>query len=351
MNRVPKHIITTQAVVAGDRRTVSIEFVVDGEAVWTTSADAETMDALIESLGHTRVQLLDPIPDDVDFSTPKSNSAFNPRWRIVPDSENKYACLWIRHPGLGWHGYMLPRHEAGSIAKHLIRTPLFKTAAQKLASLSPQATAFGNEEFLITTEGLGFYYFGKGKSYVGTDPFEQIEFDSDRSAGIVAGSVVDQRLVESIKTMMITTEEEKIKEISDQLFRPSGPLGSFSNKIQLAFAFGIISTEAYEDLLIVKNIRNDFAHHLNLDTFDAHSIRDRCRNLKMIDKHVGPVPPIPDLHEIGFSVAEKPSPYLGFPDYQARLANPRFRYVMTAQLINFKLGTGSNGPNFVYPMI
>ncbi len=351
MTTKPNLAFRTLAELAEGGKSVDLEFIIDGSAVWAATANAETLDYLITVLGDKRAQLLDIVSNDLDFATSRPFSAINPRWYVIPDLDNKLACLCIRHPGLGWHIYAIPRSEAGSIAKHLIRTPKFKTVEEKIASLSTQATSFGGEDFLITTEGLGFYYFGKGKSRLGTDPFEQIEFDSDRAAGIVAGAVVEQRLTQAIKSKMLNENADHAKIAMGDTFRSSGPLGSFSSKINLAFLCKIISFEAFKDLNILKGIRNDFAHDLSLDTFDSSSIKDRCGNFMIINKHVGPVPLMYDIENIPVEIHEQRDPYLGYPDYLERLANPRFRYTMTAQLLNYALGSGASNPDQILPMI
>lgn len=105
-----------------------------------------------------------------------------------------------------------------------------------------------------------------------------------------------------------------------------------------------------KDLTNLKNIRNDFAHKLDHDSFDIPSIRDRCKNLILVDRHVGPVPNSP-LDGTGFPVASRPTPYMGLPDYQQKLSDPRFRYTMTAQLISYALGEGSERPDAPLPLV
>jgi DNA-binding MltR family transcriptional regulator len=44
------------------------------------------------------------------------------------------------------------------------------------------------------------------------------------------------------------------------MFDPSGPLGSFSTKIVLAFLIGMFTKESTQDLHIIREVRNEFAH-------------------------------------------------------------------------------------------
>ena len=273
----------------------------------------------------------------LSFRRAPAIAAYDPRWYVSTDTENKFTTFAIRHPGLGWSLYGFPRHEAGNIAKWL-RKVIAITSTRD--SQSPQATSFGGDSFLITTEGLGFYYYGKGEKRIGPNPFEQIEFDSDRAAGIVAGSIAETRLEQALQSRLRT-----IQEIVQQLFRPSGALGPFSTKIDLAYLMRVLSDEAYRDLTNIKNIRNDFAHKLDHDAFDVPSIRDRCKNFILVDRHIGPIPSTDVIF------VSRPNPYMGLPDYQSKLSDPRFRYTMTAQLTSYALGEGSENPDHPLPLV
>jgi len=336
--------INVEATTAEDGRSVTLTFTEGGAPVWIMATDTASVEAIIGALGAARGKMLEPVitnmPDGVH-----PLAAHNPRWYVLPDSTNKFATLWLRHPGLGWSGFGFPRHEAGNIARHLIRTPAITSPEDKLSSLPGNATSLSGDGFLLTTAGLGFYYYGEGDSHIGPDPFEQVEYDSDRAAGIVAGSIIERRLEQALKSIM----KKQNKAASDFLFRPSGPLGSFKTKIDLAYLLGLLSDDAYKDLTNLKNIRNDFAHELELDTFDKPTIKDRCANFVLVDRHVGPVPDR-STHEILVQVPTV-QPYLGLPDYKEKLANPRFRYVMTAQLLSSALGMASHSPGHELPFV
>jgi DNA-binding MltR family transcriptional regulator len=48
--------------------------------------------------------------------------------------------------------------------------------------------------------------------------------------------------------------------LTERLFTGYGPLSSFSGKIDISFALGLIPQETYADLRAIKDIRNCFAH-------------------------------------------------------------------------------------------
>ncbi|NVN84621.1 MAG: hypothetical protein HXX15_00920 [Rhodopseudomonas sp.] len=335
---------TIETVLAEDKRQVMLRLGSGEDATFITALNTAAVEALISALGTARGQMLEPVPDE--FSN-LPLAAFDPRWRVGPDNQNRFATFAIRHPGLGWSAFGFPRHEAGNIAKWLRKVT---TITSTLDTQSTRATSFGDDNFLLTTEGLGFYYYGKGEKRIGPNPFEQVEFDSDRAAGIVAGSIAETRLEQALQSRLRKTDTSKLQEISGQLFRPSGALGPFSIKIDLAYLMCLLSDEAYKDLTNIKNIRNDFAHKLDHDSFDVPSIRDRCKNLVLVDRHVGPVPDC-DLYKTNAAPILRSDPYMGLPDYQQKLADPRFRYTMTAQLISSALGQASENPGGPLPLL
>lgn len=336
--------INVEAVVADDKRQIMLRLGRGESAPVMVALDTASVEALIAALGTARSQMLETVPDN--FTT-LPIAAYDPRWQVGPDAKNKFITFAIRHPGFGWAAYGFPRHEAGQIAKWLRKVIAIASTRD---TQSPAATSFGGDSFLITTEGLGFYYYGKGEKRIGPNPFEQIEFDSDRAAGIVAGSIAETRLEQALQSRLRPADTPKLEDIIQQLFRPSGALGPFSTKIDLAYLMRLLSDEAYKDLTNVKNIRNDFAHKLDHDSFDVPSIRDRCKNLILVDRHVGPIPN-PSLDETDIAVASGRNPYMGLPDYQQKLSDPRFRYTMTAQLISYALGEGSERPDASPPLV
>jgi hypothetical protein len=74
--------------------------------------------------------------------------------------------------------------------------------------------------------------------------------------------------------------------VQETLFHTSGPLGAFSTKIRLAYIMGMISSEFYKDLQIMREIRNRFAHNTEIGSFDVPEISSRCFNFSLVDKYV-----------------------------------------------------------------
>ena len=90
--------------------------------------------------------------------------------------------------------------------------------------------------------------------------------ESDRGAAVLAGGFVDNYLGVYLRSLVVDAK------IADDLFQSLGPLSSFSQRIALARAFGLISKVAYEDLTLIRKIRNQFAHHPLDATFASPEI-------------------------------------------------------------------------------
>lgn len=53
-----------------------------------------------------------------------------------------------------------------------------------------------------------------------------------------------------------------------RLFRHNGPLSTFSARLDMAFALYLIGEKTRHDLDIIRDIRNDFAHDLEVGSPD-----------------------------------------------------------------------------------
>jgi hypothetical protein len=99
--------------------------------------------------------------------------------------------------------------------------------------------------------------------------------------GLVGASSVDEQLGVLIKAFFVGG-----KKSADKMLDDPGVLSSFGVRIELAFLLGLISASERRQLDIIRKIRNDFAHTVNLVSFaesriafSKSSIADRCRAL------------------------------------------------------------------------
>lgn len=115
------------------------------------------------------------------------------------------------------------------------------------------------------------------------DPLEdwegfQAEFQeaSDRAVAVLGAALLDAEL-ERLLTWFLVDDEKEVQ----PLFQALGPFGSFGAKTKIAFTLGLISRDEYDDLSIIRTVRNDFAHGLHGLAFEDRSIKDRCLSLRI----------------------------------------------------------------------
>lgn len=96
--------------------------------------------------------------------------------------------------------------------------------------------------------------------------------ESDRAAAVLAGSFIECFLAKYIRS-------ELVADAKDELFDNNGPFATYSQRVQTAYAFGMISARAKRDLELIGKVRNHFAHHPLKAAFDKAPVVDWCSTL------------------------------------------------------------------------
>jgi DNA-binding MltR family transcriptional regulator len=95
-----------------------------------------------------------------------------------------------------------------------------------------------------------------------------------RGAAIAATAYLDLLLRAVLEKHM-----RPFPDLHDKLFENRGALQDFSARIQIAFAFKVIGTGPYNDLCIMREIRNAFAHSAESFEFDRDDVAALCNDL------------------------------------------------------------------------
>jgi hypothetical protein len=120
---------------------------------------------------------------------------------------------------------------------------------------------------------------------------EEMSGESDRAVAIVGAAWVEEALSDSIASFLQPHDDSHRR-----LFKGNAPLGTFSSKIDLSRVLGIVSDIIWADLHRIRDIRNEFAHHIAHKTdntrltFSAGHIADKCLALRCV-AHEGHVDP------------------------------------------------------------
>ncbi|MGH9755001.1 MAG: DUF4145 domain-containing protein [Blastocatellia bacterium] len=100
----------------------------------------------------------------------------------------------------------------------------------------------------------------------------------ERYGAIVSCVILEEALEEVLAEFLIEGKQ------SDQLLH--GIL-TFSTKITLAYSLGLIGRDEHDDLHIMRQIRNRFAHGPQERSFEDEAIKLLCDSLKTIKKNPG----------------------------------------------------------------
>ncbi|MFN3767379.1 MAG: MltR family transcriptional regulator [Ectopseudomonas guguanensis] len=107
-----------------------------------------------------------------------------------------------------------------------------------------------------------------------------IAYESDRGCIIVAAALLDKQLEDSIRKHIKRFSVSKSLEKS--LFDLSGPISNFSAKISICRSFGLIDEIAYKDLMILRKLRNSFAHEAEGASFTSASVRQKVKSMHFV---------------------------------------------------------------------
>jgi hypothetical protein len=98
--------------------------------------------------------------------------------------------------------------------------------------------------------------------------------ESDRAAAVLGAAWLDVRLRRRMEQLLVDDRKAMAP-----LFTGLGALSTFGARIRVAYGLGIVSKASFNDLQLVKTIRNRFAHDLHGLSFADEAIANLCRQL------------------------------------------------------------------------
>ena len=99
--------------------------------------------------------------------------------------------------------------------------------------------------------------------------------ESDRGCALFATAYID-KVLSYLLYVSVVFEPKKVEK---DLFEFNSPLCTFSSRIKMAYYLGKISKSVRRDLDLLRKIRNKFAHHPEVVSFDDKSIANICKEL------------------------------------------------------------------------
>jgi hypothetical protein len=103
---------------------------------------------------------------------------------------------------------------------------------------------------------------------------------NDRARAVMLGAFVELSLEIFLKNKRrpsLNSEDTR------DMFDYSGPLGTFSSKILIGYAFNWYGPETRKDLTLIRTLRNGFAHSRKSFDFESESVANICGLLQSPD--------------------------------------------------------------------
>lgn len=105
--------------------------------------------------------------------------------------------------------------------------------------------------------------------------FQELRKETDRGLPLVGAAFIDDKLGETLQSFFVEGKSSK-----KLLTEFNAPLGTFSSRIEACFALGLIDEHEYQEIKLIKKIRNEIAHAKHGISFQDSKIKGYCSSLK-----------------------------------------------------------------------
>ena len=156
--------------------------------------------------------------------------------------------------------------------------------------------------------------------------FDALARESDRGLVLTGVTFLDEAL-EVLLRAKFRDRSEKPEAVVNLLFAPIGPLSSFWAKIRLAYALSLIRSWVYEDLEVLRQLRNRFAHQLEPADFDDPQV------IRLTERLIGANHAAKGLSKHKTDVVEESSMPDSEKEQAIRIKKERMRTTLTISYI------------------
>lgn len=110
------------------------------------------------------------------------------------------------------------------------------------------------------------------------DKIKSLFFTENQRNIVIISTIYIENLLEELLLKKCVDDEKK-----DELVKNNGPISTLYNKILISYSFGLITEVIYTYLEIIRKVRNDCAHDLNVaDNF--HINLSSQKNIEIVKK-------------------------------------------------------------------
>ena len=103
----------------------------------------------------------------------------------------------------------------------------------------------------------------------------ELKRETDRGLPLVGAALIDEKLLETLAAFFCEG-----KSADKLLTEGNAPLGTFSSRIEACFALGLIDAHEYQEISLIRKVRNAFAHAKHGISFQSEKIKGLCVSLQ-----------------------------------------------------------------------
>lgn len=104
---------------------------------------------------------------------------------------------------------------------------------------------------------------------------EELKRETDRGLPLVGAALIDEKLLETLQAFFVEG-----KSSNKLLTEGNAPLGTFSSRIEACYALGLIDEFEYQEIGLIRKVRNEFAHSKHGLSFQTDKIKGYCISFK-----------------------------------------------------------------------
>ncbi|MFW1945318.1 transcriptional regulator [Acinetobacter guillouiae] len=104
---------------------------------------------------------------------------------------------------------------------------------------------------------------------------DSLNNESDRAVPLITAALIEEILHRTLQAFLCDVSASK--KILDGF---NAPLGTFSSKIDACYALGLIDEHEYNEINLIRKIRNEFAHTVYNADFNIQKVKDLCMTFK-----------------------------------------------------------------------
>ena len=102
----------------------------------------------------------------------------------------------------------------------------------------------------------------------------EFNHESDRGAALVAASMLDEKLRDLLLSFLVDSPGSR--RLADGF---GAPLGTLAARALAAHSLGLIQENEYEEITVIRKVRNECGHSWNSISFDVEPLSSLCNGL------------------------------------------------------------------------